>query len=98
VPDPSPAAAIQWPQYLSGGPERVRCILDSIIESSGADEIVLQDLIADHRTRLRSYELIADACGLAAGVYGLETGLWGLDSTQTDPRRAVAEKPTRSPR
>ena len=48
-----------WPRHLSGSPERVREQLALIEAESGADELMICDLVGDHTARLRSYELLA---------------------------------------
>ncbi len=55
-----------WPRHLSGSPALVRALLERQVAETGADELVIQDLIADPTERLRSYELIAAAFGLRA--------------------------------
>jgi luciferase family oxidoreductase group 1 len=59
VPPPSEFGDGPWPQHISGGPERVRDMLGQMAKECEADEIMIQDMIADHAERLRSYELIA---------------------------------------
>jgi luciferase family oxidoreductase group 1 len=49
-----------------GGPARVRTGLEHLVRETGADEIMLSTLIADHDERLRSYRRIADALKIAA--------------------------------
>jgi alkanesulfonate monooxygenase SsuD/methylene tetrahydromethanopterin reductase-like flavin-dependent oxidoreductase (luciferase family) len=44
-----------------GGPERVRTGLEQLVRETGADEIMLATLIADHDERLRSYQRVAEA-------------------------------------
>ena len=52
-----------------GSPETVRAQLTSLIERTGADELMLTNQVYDIKDRLRSYELIA---GLAdRRAYGL---------------------------
>jgi len=54
-----------WPRFVVGDPERVHRILTRMAKDSGADEIVVQDMILPHPDRIRSYELLADVFGLA---------------------------------
>ena len=42
-----------------GSPETVRRQLEAIVESTGADELVLTAQIHDHTARRRSFELVA---------------------------------------
>jgi luciferase family oxidoreductase group 1 len=48
-----------------GSPETVRAKLDALIERTAADELMITTMVHDHADRVRSYELIADAYGLA---------------------------------
>jgi luciferase family oxidoreductase group 1 len=66
VPAPSRVVAGQWPQHISGGPERVRALLGEMAAEIGAREIVIQDLLERRADRVRSYELIAEAFDLRA--------------------------------
>jgi len=50
-----------WPRHLSGSPERMREQLAVISAETGAEELMICDLIGDHAARLRSYELLAEA-------------------------------------
>jgi alkanesulfonate monooxygenase SsuD/methylene tetrahydromethanopterin reductase-like flavin-dependent oxidoreductase (luciferase family) len=61
VPAPVAVKPGHWPRHLSGSPERLREQLTLIRAESGADELMICDLVGDHAARLRSYELIA-AC------------------------------------
>lgn len=54
----------QWPKFVAGGPDEVRATLEQMVEESGADELMIQDLIADPSTRRRSHELLAQAFDL----------------------------------
>jgi luciferase family oxidoreductase group 1 len=44
-----------------GGPETVRRQMQAFIERTGADELMITAQIYDHRARLRSYEIAAQA-------------------------------------
>ena len=50
-----------WPRHLSGSPERMREQLALISAETGAEELMICDLIGDHAARMRSYELLAEA-------------------------------------
>lgn len=54
----------QWPRFVAGGPDDVRATLEQMVEESGADELMIQNLIADPADRTRSHELLADAFDL----------------------------------
>ncbi|HLK87123.1 MAG TPA: LLM class flavin-dependent oxidoreductase [Candidatus Binataceae bacterium] len=54
-----------WPRYFVGTAERVR---DQLIDMAGvlhADELMIVTVVHDHRARMRSYELLAQAFNLA---------------------------------
>lgn len=46
---------------IVGGPESVRRGMAALMAETGADELMVVSDVFDHRARLRSYELIADA-------------------------------------
>jgi luciferase family oxidoreductase group 1 len=54
----------QWPRFVAGSAEDVRSTLEQMLVESGADEIMVQDLIADPADRRRSHELLAQAFDL----------------------------------
>ena len=49
-----------------GSPETVRAGLEEVAQEYGADEVIILTITHDHQARRRSYELIAEAFGLAA--------------------------------
>lgn len=49
-----------------GGPETVRSGLAAFAERTGADELILAGAIFDHRARVHSFRLAAEAAGCAA--------------------------------
>jgi luciferase family oxidoreductase group 1 len=51
-----------------GNKETVRALLEQIIASSRADELMVTTMLYDHAARRRSYELLAEAFGLAPAV------------------------------
>jgi luciferase family oxidoreductase group 1 len=55
---------------IIGDPEQVRTGLESVAAEYGADELMVVTITHDHEARRRSYELIAEACGVrpAAGA------------------------------
>jgi luciferase family oxidoreductase group 1 len=64
-PAPSSAELGDWPRYFAGTPERVR---DQLIGMAGVlhvDELMIVTVVHDHRARMRSYELLAEAFNLA---------------------------------
>lgn len=54
----------RWPRFVAGSPAEVRATLEQMVEESGADELMIQDLIADPADRRRSHALLAEAFGL----------------------------------
>jgi luciferase family oxidoreductase group 1 len=54
----------EWPRYFVGIPAKVRADLEQMAEALGIAEIVVNTIIWDHPTRLRSYELLAEEFGL----------------------------------
>ncbi len=61
LPDPTAPVAGAWPSHLSGGPARLSSMLEQLAAEAEADEVMVQDLIADQADRLRSYALLAEA-------------------------------------
>ena len=49
-----------------GSPDTVRAGVEEVAQEYGADEVILLTITHDHQARRRSYELIAEAFGLAA--------------------------------
>jgi len=64
IPPPTRHEPGRWPSTLSGGPERLRDVIERMAGEVGADEIAVQDMIADPAARQRSYELLAGAFAL----------------------------------
>ncbi|WP_294393534.1 LLM class flavin-dependent oxidoreductase [uncultured Sphingomonas sp.] len=61
----NPLADRQRRRTVLGTPADVRQGLDAVAASYGADELMLVNIMADHATRRRSYELVAAEYGLA---------------------------------
>jgi luciferase family oxidoreductase group 1 len=70
--EPTRIAGGRWPRFVAGYPEQVSETLDRMRIESGADELIIQDLIADPEDRRRSHALLAEAHGLVAR-YGAAT-------------------------
>jgi luciferase family oxidoreductase group 1 len=51
--------------HVVGGPDTVRDGLRSLVERTGADELIVTTSVHDHAARVRSFELTAGAMGLA---------------------------------
>ncbi|MCU4972854.1 LLM class flavin-dependent oxidoreductase [Halobacteria archaeon AArc-m2/3/4] len=69
VPDPTPnpldLEADSWPRAISGSPSTVRALLNQLTDRVGVDDVVVQNVIADHDDMLRSHELLAEGVGLS---------------------------------
>jgi luciferase family oxidoreductase group 1 len=50
-----------------GAPSTIKPQLDALLAATKADELMVTSMIFDHAARKRSYELLAQAFGLAAG-------------------------------
>ncbi len=63
----SPAEKAQAMRMLArsivGSPETVRKGLEALVAETGADELIVVSDVYDHPTRLRSFEIIAEAAG-----------------------------------
>jgi luciferase family oxidoreductase group 1 len=51
---------------IVGAPQTVRAQIDDLVAQTGADEVMVMTMTHSHAARLRSYELLAEAFGLAA--------------------------------
>ena len=50
---------------IVGSPDTIRSGIDALITETGADELMIVSDVYDHSTRLRSFELIANAASIA---------------------------------
>ncbi|WP_122089375.1 LLM class flavin-dependent oxidoreductase [Halalkalicoccus subterraneus] len=66
VPDPTPATldSDEWPRAISGSPETLADLLEQLTGRVGVDEVMIQQILADHDDVLRSHELLAEGVGL----------------------------------
>ncbi|WP_306056321.1 LLM class flavin-dependent oxidoreductase [Natronococcus wangiae] len=66
VPEPTPSSLPdgEWPRSISGSPETMRDLLEGLTDRVGVDDVIVQNLVADHDDVLRSHELLAEAVGL----------------------------------
>ena len=83
LPSPQEAAAHEWTEaeqdqlrryrraQTLGTAAQVRDAIAALVEETGADEIMVMTSVHDHAERLRSYELIAQACALPASPVAL---------------------------
>jgi luciferase family oxidoreductase group 1 len=64
----SPSEKMQAQRMLArsiiGSVETVRAGIDALVQETKADELIVVSDVYDHATRLRSFELIADAAGI----------------------------------
>ena len=67
-PEPTRYAPGSWPRSVAAAPGRLRGVLEAMVAEVGADELMIQDLIASPSDRLASYRLIADAFDLRGGT------------------------------
>lgn len=51
-------------RIITGSPRRVRLALEAVATEYGANEVFVVNIMYGHAARRRSYELIAEACGL----------------------------------
>jgi len=61
----SPPGDGEWPRYFTGEPARLRDQLIDMASVLHADELMIVTIVHDHRARMRSYELLAQAFALA---------------------------------
>jgi luciferase family oxidoreductase group 1 len=59
--EPRIAGDGEWPRYIAGEPEQVRSQLLDMASVLHADELMIVTITHDHRARMRSYELLAQA-------------------------------------
>jgi alkanesulfonate monooxygenase SsuD/methylene tetrahydromethanopterin reductase-like flavin-dependent oxidoreductase (luciferase family) len=71
---------------IVGDPERVRKGLEELAAEYGAEEVIVVTITHDHGARRRSYELIAEAFGLAPGA---------SDTIETCRIASTSQSPTR---
>jgi luciferase family oxidoreductase group 1 len=78
IPVPPPEVALRYLEAHGAGPgsrrailgmpEAVRAGLEQVADDYGAEEVIVVTITHDHAARRRSYELIAQALGLHAGL------------------------------
>jgi luciferase family oxidoreductase group 1 len=61
----NPSANASGRRRIVGSPETVRTGIEEVVSEYGADEAIIVTITHDHGARRRSYELIAEAFGLA---------------------------------
>ncbi|MFC7114713.1 LLM class flavin-dependent oxidoreductase [Natronoarchaeum sp. GCM10025703] len=67
VPEPTPATLgpDEWPRAISGSPETISGLLEQLADRVGVEEVMIQNVLAEHETELRSHELLAEGVGLS---------------------------------
>jgi luciferase family oxidoreductase group 1 len=68
--DGSDTAAMRRRRVVIGAPAPVRSEIEHVAGVYNADEVIVVTITHEHRARVRSYELIAEAFGLSPGVAG----------------------------
>ncbi len=61
APEPRGFDSGEWPRYFAGAPGRVRAGILEMAETLRVDEVMVVTIVHDHRARVRSYELLAEA-------------------------------------
>lgn len=60
-----PNAVPQGRRFIVGSPATVKAGIEEVARDYGVDEVMIVTIVHDHQARRRSYELIAEAFGLA---------------------------------
>jgi luciferase family oxidoreductase group 1 len=63
-PGPPPNELGDWPRYFVGTPDKVRDRLIDMTSVLHVDELMIVTVVHDHRARMRSYQLLAEAFSL----------------------------------
>ncbi len=63
--DPLVDGGGEWRRYVVGAPARVLQELERVSGALGVAEVMVITVVHDHASRVRSYELVAKACGVA---------------------------------
>jgi luciferase family oxidoreductase group 1 len=66
VPEPTPATLDpgEWPRAISGSPDTLAALLSQLAERVGVEEVMIQQVVADHDDVCRSHRLLAEGVGL----------------------------------
>ncbi|MFD8220274.1 hypothetical protein ACFV2U_43035 [Streptomyces sp. NPDC059697] len=54
----------RWPRQLAGNPATIRDQIEQMTKATGAEEVMVQDVIADPEARAHSRALLAQALGV----------------------------------
>jgi luciferase family oxidoreductase group 1 len=79
----------QMSEAVVGGPDLVRDKLSSLVDRTGADELIVATDAYDFDARVRSYEVLADAWGTSAAS-GADVVRDGTSSPDAAPSSAIA--------
>jgi alkanesulfonate monooxygenase SsuD/methylene tetrahydromethanopterin reductase-like flavin-dependent oxidoreductase (luciferase family) len=63
-PETPPNEPGEWPRYFAGTPDKVRDQLVDMASVLHAEELMIVTIAHDHRARMRSYQLLAEAFNL----------------------------------
>ncbi|MEV4421331.1 MsnO8 family LLM class oxidoreductase [Patulibacter sp. NPDC049589] len=66
--EPTSIVRGRWPRFVAGGPDAVRATLEEMLQQSGADELMVQNLIADPEDRRASHARLARLLGLQSAA------------------------------
>jgi luciferase family oxidoreductase group 1 len=55
-------------RLVAGAPATVRAKIEELVEANAADEVLVVTIVPDYATRLRSYELLAEAFALTGSL------------------------------
>jgi alkanesulfonate monooxygenase SsuD/methylene tetrahydromethanopterin reductase-like flavin-dependent oxidoreductase (luciferase family) len=61
MPDREAPSTTEFPRYFVGAPEELRDKLIDMASQLNLEELMIVTIVHDHRARMRSYELLADA-------------------------------------
>jgi alkanesulfonate monooxygenase SsuD/methylene tetrahydromethanopterin reductase-like flavin-dependent oxidoreductase (luciferase family) len=62
-----------------GDPGTVRSEIEHVVELYGAEEVIVVTITHDHRARVHSYELLAEAFGLSGADDGTDPVARGVE-------------------
>lgn len=64
--EPTGIVGGRWPRFIAGDPAGVRATIEQMVAESGADEVMIQNIIADPADRYASHERLAAVFDLEA--------------------------------
>lgn len=64
--EPTSIVGGRWPRFVAGDPDGVRTTIEQMVAESGADEVMIQNIIADPADRYASHERLARVFDLEA--------------------------------